>query len=73
MDAARDWDIDLARSFLVGDRWRDVEAGRRAAVRTVLIDYQYQEKQASAPDCVVQNLTEAADWILAQTAAEVIR
>lgn len=73
MDAARDRDIDLARSFLVGDRWRDVEAGRRAGVRTVLIDYQYREKQASAPDHVVQNLTEAADWILAQSAAEVIQ
>jgi len=62
--AARDWDVDLARSFLIGDRWRDVEAGRRAGVRTVFVDYKYQEKQAPAPDRTVQNLAEAADWIV---------
>jgi D-glycero-D-manno-heptose 1,7-bisphosphate phosphatase len=68
--AARDYGVDLAVSFLVGDRWRDVEAGRRARVRTILIDYRYQEKQAAVPDYVVQNLAEAADWILTQTVAE---
>ena len=70
LDAARNFGIDLGQSFLVGDRWRDIEAGRQAGVRTILIDYQYREKQANA-DHVVQNLSEAADWILTQTAAEV--
>jgi D-glycero-D-manno-heptose 1,7-bisphosphate phosphatase len=70
LDAARDYDIDLGQSFMVGDRWRDVEAGRQAGVRTVLIDYQYRERQARA-DRVVQNLSEAADWILAQISARV--
>jgi D-glycero-D-manno-heptose 1,7-bisphosphate phosphatase len=70
LDAARDFGIDLVQSFMVGDRWRDVEAGRRAGVRTVLIDHQYREKQATS-DHVVQNLSEAADWILTQISAEV--
>ena len=70
LDAARDFGIDLGQSFLVGDRWRDIEAGRQAGVRTILIDYQYREKRADASH-VVQNLSEAADWILTQTAAEV--
>ena len=39
-DAADDLGLDLGRSFMVGDRWRDVEAGRRAGCRTVLIDRQ---------------------------------
>jgi D-glycero-D-manno-heptose 1,7-bisphosphate phosphatase len=63
-DAARDAGIDLGQSFLVGDRWRDIEAGRRAGVRTVLIDYHYAEKQAFSPDHVVRDLAGAADWIL---------
>jgi D-glycero-D-manno-heptose 1,7-bisphosphate phosphatase len=71
--AARDGSIDLDHSFLVGDRWRDIEAGRQAGVRTVLIDYGYREKRASEPTCTVQNLAQAADWILAATAAEVSR
>jgi len=66
LEAARDCHIDLAASFLVGDRWRDIEAGRQAGVRTILIDYKYQEKQPLAPDRTVQNLAEAADWILMQ-------
>lgn len=65
--AAGAWSIDLARSFLVGDRWRDVEAGRRAGVRTIFIDYRYQEKQPCTPDHAVQSLTEAAEWILSST------
>lgn len=70
LDAARDFGIDLGKSFMVGDRWRDIEAGRQAGVRSVLIDYQYQEKRVS-PDYIVQNLSDAADWILTQTVAEV--
>lgn len=70
LDAARDFGIDLAKSFMVGDRWRDIEAGRQAGVRSILIDYEYREKRVS-PDYVVQNLPDAADWILTQTVAEV--
>jgi D-glycero-D-manno-heptose 1,7-bisphosphate phosphatase len=61
--AATDLDLDLSRSFLVGDRWRDVEAGRRAGVRTVWIDRGYREKLPDNPDAVVSNLSEAAAWI----------
>jgi len=71
--AARDRAIDLSRSFLVGDRWRDIEAGRAAGVRTILVDYRYQENRACAPDRTVQNLAEAADLILTGTTVEVSR
>ena len=64
--AARAWNIDLASSFMVGDRWRDVEAGQRAGVRTVFIDYEYQERQPYNPDHTVQSLAQAADWILSR-------
>jgi D-sedoheptulose 7-phosphate isomerase len=65
LEAARRHHIDLAASFMVGDRWRDVEAGRTAGCRTVLIDIGYRETPpAHAPDARVGSLREAADWIL---------
>jgi len=68
--AAREHNLDLSASFMVGDRWRDVEAGRRAGCSTVFIDYGYAEPMGSLPDVRVQSLAEATDWILAHIAAE---
>jgi D-glycero-D-manno-heptose 1,7-bisphosphate phosphatase len=56
--------IALAESFMIGDRWRDIEAGRRAGCRTILIGNGYGEGLKSTPDAVVATLTDAADWIL---------
>jgi D-glycero-D-manno-heptose 1,7-bisphosphate phosphatase len=63
--AARD-NITLAASFLVGDRWRDIEAGRRAGCRTILLGNGYGEALSSPPDAVASTLSEATEWILAQ-------
>jgi D-glycero-D-manno-heptose 1,7-bisphosphate phosphatase len=62
--AARDLNISLTRSFVVGDRWRDIEAGRRAGCHTVLIDYGYAEPHPSGMDFTTHTLLSAADWIL---------
>jgi len=63
--AARKHNIDLAASFMVGDRWRDIEAGYNAGCKTILIDYGYSEKSpAHVPDLRVGSLREAADWII---------
>jgi D-glycero-D-manno-heptose 1,7-bisphosphate phosphatase len=63
--AARDSGISLADSFMVGDRWRDVEAGRRAGCRTIFVDLEYNEPRPERPDVTVRSLPEAVDWILA--------
>jgi D-glycero-D-manno-heptose 1,7-bisphosphate phosphatase len=63
--AARDH-IALTASYLIGDRWRDIEAGRRAGCRTILIGDNYGEALKSTPDAAVETFGEAADWILAQ-------
>lgn len=68
--AAERWSIDIATSFLVGDRWRDVEAARRAGCRAIFVDRGYAETIASEPDATVRNLEEAAEWILRQTTRE---
>jgi D-glycero-D-manno-heptose 1,7-bisphosphate phosphatase len=64
LDAARDLDLDLTRSWMVGDRWRDIDCGKRAGVRTVFIDFGYTEELRSPPDFTVKNFAEAAAVIL---------
>ena len=64
--AAHDFDIDLTSSFMVGDRWSDVEAGRRAGCRTLFIDCRYDEEQPGSCDFRAGSLIEASGIILAQ-------
>ena len=64
LKAARELHIELARSFMVGDRWRDVDCGHAAGCRTLFIDYGYEESLKITPDFKVQNLGQAADIII---------
>jgi len=64
--AAREMDIDLARSWMIGDAERDMEAGRSAGCRTILVstarsEYGYPEK--SRPDYVAVNMREAVNIV----------
>ena len=63
--AAVEHDIALADSYLVGDRWRDIGAGRRAGCTTVLVDSDRHEPITIEPDVSTSDLGEAATWILA--------
>lgn len=63
--AAQRYGVDLSRSYIIGDRWRDIDAGASAGCRTVWIDYGYAERApVSVPDARVRSLGEAVDWIL---------
>lgn len=64
LDAARDLKIDLSASFMVGDRWKDIEAGRRAGCQTIFVDYGYDEMRPEHFDYCVSSLAGAVDWIL---------
>jgi len=66
-EGARLHEIDLHRSYLVGDRWRDIEAGVAAGVRTIFVDRGYAERQPPAPDARVASIVEAARWIIADS------
>jgi len=68
LEAAQALGIDLARSFMVGDRWRDVEAAHAAGCTAIWLDRGYDERSpAVQPDARVRSLGEAVDWILSRT------
>jgi len=58
--------VDLAASVMIGDRWKDIEAGHRAGCATVLIDHRYREVgwEGRRPDYTTDSLSEAAAWVL---------
>jgi D-glycero-D-manno-heptose 1,7-bisphosphate phosphatase len=60
LTAAREWKVDLARSYMIGDRWRDIEAGKHAGCRTFFINNAYDEKCPEMFDYCVKSLWDAA-------------
>jgi D-glycero-D-manno-heptose 1,7-bisphosphate phosphatase len=72
--AARDLNIDLKKSFMVGDKWSDVELGHRAGARSILVRSGFAPDDAGNkrsshiedPDFTAHDLAEAADWIIGQ-------
>ena len=62
--AAAALDIDLSESFLIGDRWRDVDCAHAAGCRAVFIDHGYREILREKPEFTVSNLNDAVRAIL---------
>jgi D-glycero-D-manno-heptose 1,7-bisphosphate phosphatase len=62
--AAKELGIELAQSWMVGDRWRDIDCGHAAGCRTVFIDRGYAEALKQQPDFRAKNLLEAMEIIL---------
>jgi len=66
ISASRERQISLEASFMIGDRWRDIEAGQAAGCKTFFINYGYQERQPDSPDFIVSSLAEAAEIIIGE-------
>jgi len=66
LHAARDLKADLSLCWMIGDRWRDVDAGHAAGCKTIFIDRGYAEELKRKPDFRANNLLEAAEIILSQ-------
>jgi D-glycero-D-manno-heptose 1,7-bisphosphate phosphatase len=64
LEAAAQLGVDLSSSFLIGDRWKDIEAGLQAGVTTVFLDFKYAEQERSQPHYRVNSLQEATNLIL---------
>ena len=61
--ASKKHKIDLLKSYIIGDRWRDVEAGKNAECKTIFIDLKYQEKLISKPDYIVNSIPDCKNII----------
>jgi D-glycero-D-manno-heptose 1,7-bisphosphate phosphatase len=64
--AAGELGIDLSASYMVGDRWRDIDCGHAAGCTTIFIDYGYREALNKQPHFRAPNLLAASDIILSQ-------
>lgn len=64
--AAERLGIQLHQSFMVGDRWRDIDCGAAAGCRTVFIERGYDETLKASPDHVCEGLLSAVRWIISQ-------
>ena len=64
LKAARKYNIDLKKSFLIGDRASDIEAGRKAKCRTIFLNKNYKEKFPTHQEATFCNLKEATSYIL---------
>jgi D-glycero-D-manno-heptose 1,7-bisphosphate phosphatase len=68
--AAKALDIDLSLSFLIGDRWRDVDCGHNAGCRTIFVDRNYAEALRQPPDWTVKSFGQAVEVIMQPAGAE---
>jgi D-glycero-D-manno-heptose 1,7-bisphosphate phosphatase len=64
IQAAQTYQIDIRKSFMVGDRWSDIAAGQAVGCRTFLIDVPYNQRERCAPDYSVASLLDAAQQII---------
>jgi D-glycero-D-manno-heptose 1,7-bisphosphate phosphatase len=62
LQAAREWDIDMENSWIVGDRAKDIEAGKAAGCKTCLIEYGYT--YPCNPDLTCKNVLEFSEMLL---------
>ena len=66
-ESAREMNIDLGKSYMIGDRWRDIEAGERAGCTTILICDNYVETGRCEPTLRAASLLDGVEWILSRT------
>ena len=62
--AAAELNIDLKESYVIGDRWRDIDCARAAGCGAIFIDRGYKEHLRQTPDVTVANFKEAVNAVL---------
>jgi histidinol-phosphate phosphatase family protein len=64
--ARSDWNLDLRRSYMIGDRDTDVQAGKNAGARTIYLDHTFPLSDKFKPDFSCGDLLTAATWVESQ-------
>ena len=64
--ASDKYGVDFQQSYLIGDRWKDIEAGKTAGCKTIFLDYHYNELLRSQPDFTATSTRKASEWIVSQ-------
>ena len=59
IQASKKWDIDFKRSFMIGDRWRDIQAGENVGCKTIFLNYKYDDIKPKKPSFVTDSLLNA--------------
>ena len=63
LEAKKKYNIDMDKSYFIGDRWRDIDAGKSISCKTIFIDRKYNEKLNFKPDFKVTSLKEVMEII----------
>jgi D-glycero-D-manno-heptose 1,7-bisphosphate phosphatase len=63
LEAKKKWNIDIKGSYMIGDRWKDIEAGIRIGCRTIFIDHNYKEMKPKDPNFTTDSLLNAVHLI----------
>jgi D-glycero-D-manno-heptose 1,7-bisphosphate phosphatase len=66
-DAANSYNIDLKNSWLIGDRWKDIDCGFKAGCKTIFVDYNYDEILKEKPNFIVSSVSSAINIILEES------
>ena len=66
IQASEKYSVDFQQSYLIGDRWKDIEAGKTAGCKTIFLDYHYNELLRSQPDFTTTTTRKASEWIVSQ-------
>ena len=59
LQASKKWNVDFKKSFIIGDRWKDIQAGEKTGCKTIFLDYKYKETKPKNPDFVTDTLLNA--------------
>jgi D-glycero-D-manno-heptose 1,7-bisphosphate phosphatase len=62
-EAAKKWNINLKKSYMIGDRWKDIDAGTSSGCKTIFLNNNYKEKVKSEPNFTCENLLKAVNLI----------
>ena len=59
LQASKKWDVNLKKSFIIGDRWRDIQAGEKAGCKTIFLEYNYIDIKPKNPNFITDTLLNA--------------